>query len=104
MQAGSYVICIDDSNWDVRANVYMSRLPKKVKVYRVRRIIPDFINNKDEEGIALDGIYGNWDTFTTYNKTQVFEEYHFRKSRFREIESPILFEDMLEKETELCEI
>ena len=104
MKAGSYVICIDDSNWDVRANVYMSGLPKKGKVYRVRRIIPDFINNKDEEGIALDGIYGNWDTFTTYNKTQVFEEYHFRKSRFREIEKPLLVEDVKEEKDLLCEV
>lgn len=102
MQAGSYVVCVDESNWDILAYVVMTGLPEKGKVYRVRRVIHDFTKISDEEGIALDGIYGDWGTFNTYHKTQVFEEYHFRKSRFREIENPILFEDVLEEVDLLC--
>ena len=104
MQVGSYVVCVDDSNWDVLAFVVMTGLPEKGKVYCVRRVIPDFTKISDEEGIALDGIFGDWGTFNTYHKTQVFEEYHFRKSRFREIEKPLLVEDVLEEEEELCEV
>jgi hypothetical protein len=103
MQAGSYVVCIDDSNRDAIAFILLSGLPEKGKVYRVRRVIPNFDKNCDEDGIALDGIYGDWRTFDTYYNTQVFEEYHFRMSRFREIDNPILIEEVVEEEKMFCE-
>jgi len=104
MQVGSYVICVDDSNWDILAYVVMTNLPEKGKVYRVRRVILDFTKISDEEGIALDGIYGDWGIFKTHSNKKVFEEYHFRKSRFREIENPTLIEDVFEKIDLLCEV
>ncbi len=98
MQVGSYVICVNDTNWSELAFVKMSMLPKKNHIYRVRRIIEDFRNSEGDIGIALEGIYGDWNNFINdYNQT-VFEEYHFRSKRFREIESPENFvESILEK-------
>lgn len=103
MEAGTFVLCIDDSNWDPLAFVKMSSLPVKGKVYQVRRVIPDFTSKCGNAGIALEGIYGDWSIFTSYNNQSVFEEYHFRMNRFREIETPILELEMKEAATtELC--
>lgn len=96
MKQGSYVVCIDDSNWDQLAYVYMSDLPVKGKVYRVRRVIHNFSILCEGDGIALEGIYGDWRTFQTNNNTRVFEEYHFRMDRFREIDAPIIDEAFAE--------
>lgn len=82
----------------------MSRLAEKGKVNWVGRSIPKFTKISDEEARALDGIFGDWDTFTTYNKTKVFEEYHFRKTDLERLKNLILSEVILEEETELCEI
>ena len=103
MQAGSYVICIDDSNWDASAFILMSGLPEKGKIYRVRRVIPNIDIDCIEDGIALDGIHGDWRIFDTYYNTKVFEEVHFRMSQFREIVNPILIEEVLEHEAVFCE-
>ena len=102
MKAGSYVECINDSNWDEMALVLMSGLPVKERVYQIRRVIPNFDANCTEDGIAIEGIYGDWRTFKTYYNTQVFEEYHFRMSRFREIENPVLTEEVIENEELFC--
>ena len=86
MQVGSYVICIDDSNWSKSASIKMNKLPKKNQVYRIRRVIEGFKYQEGDDGIALVGIYGDWDNFINDNNQIVFEEYHFRKNRFKEIE------------------
>jgi hypothetical protein len=106
MQAGSYVVCINDSNWDKLAYKKMSELPVKGKIYRIRRVIPNFDTNCYEDGVALEGIFGEWDFYTLKGNIKIFEEFHFIISRFKEIEDPFLFEDVLEEvEVDLlCEV
>ena len=87
MQEGSYVICVDDSNWDALAYVHMTSLPKKNSIYRIRRIIYGFEKSGDF-GVALENIFGDWDNSRNIYNQWVFEEYHFKKERFREIDSP----------------
>ena len=87
MQEGSYVICVDDSNWDELAAVKMSALPIKNHIYRKRRIIYGFEKSGDF-GVALENIFGDWDNHRNIYNQWVFEEYHFKKERFREIDSP----------------
>ena len=97
MKTGSYVVCIDDNNWDPRAALTMTSLPIRDHVYRVRRIIKAFHPLCPEDGVALDGIYGDWIFFKSTDKSNVFEEYHFRMSRFREL---VMSEISLEMITE----
>ncbi len=107
MQAGSYVVCINDSNWNKLAFVKLSELPVKGKIYQIRRIIPNFdTSGSIEDGVALEGIYGDWDIYTLKGNIKIFEEFHFIISRFKEIEDPFLFEDVLEEvEVDLlCEV
>lgn len=102
MQAGSYVVCINDSNWDKLAYKKLSELPVKGNIYRIRRVIPNFDTNCYEDGVALEGIFGEWDFYKiSFNKT-IFEEFHFLISRFKEIDDPTLVEDVLEEEDLLC--
>lgn len=98
MKTGSYVVCIDDSNWDPRAKTTMTSLPIKNHVYRIRRIIPAFHPSCPEDGLALEGIYGDWAFFDSTAGTRVFEEYHFQKKRFREIELSEITSDMILEE------
>jgi hypothetical protein len=104
MQVGSYVVCINDSNWNKLAYVKLSELPVKGKIYRIRRIIPNFDTHCDEDGVALEGIFGDWDIYTLKGNIKIFEEFHFIISRFREIDDPTLVEDVLEEEDLLCEV
>ncbi len=100
MQEGSYVVCIDDSNWDELAYIHLSSLPKKNHIYKIRRIIDGF-GNDGLLGVALEGIYGTWKNHVNNYGQTVFEEYHFKITRFREIESPESFvESVLESITE----
>jgi hypothetical protein len=99
MKTGSYVVCIDDNNWDPRAALTMTSLPVKDHVYRVRRIIKAFHPKCPEDGLALEGIYGEWTFFISTNGSQVFEEYHFRMSRFREIEMSDVSVEMQKEES-----
>lgn len=100
MKAGSYVVCVNDSNWDAMAYVLLPKLPVKGHIYIVRRVIPNIDDNCSEDGIALEGIYGEWRIFNTYFGTKVYEEYHFRMSRFREIDAPDIFLAKLFQEIE----
>lgn len=97
MHVGNYVVCVDDSNWDALAFEKMSSLPRKNETYKIRRIIDDFIIRNGAPGIALVGIYGDWNNFTTFDKNTVFEEYHFRLCRFKLIDE---LEISIECETE----
>lgn len=89
MKAGSYVICVDDSNWSEHALADFNRLPILGHTYRVRRIIPHIQVENGPDGVALEGIFGQWKLYQTFDKNVVFEERHFRMNRFREIEPPI---------------
>ena len=104
MQVGSYVVCINDSNWDKLAYKKLSELPVKGKIYRIRRVIPNFDTHCNEDGVALDGIYGDWDIYTLKGNIKNFEEFHFIISRFKEIDDPSLVEDVLEEEDMLCQV
>jgi hypothetical protein len=104
MQEGSYVVCINDSNWNKLAYKKLSELPVKGKIYRIRRVIPNFDTDCNEDGVALEGIFGDWDIYTLGSNINIFEEFHFIISRFREIENPSLVEDVLEEEDVLCEV
>jgi hypothetical protein len=104
MQVGSYVVCVNDSNWNKLAYVKLSELPVKGKIYRIRRIIPNFDTDCNEDGVALEGIFGDWDFYWLSFNKRIFEEFHFIISRFKEIEDPTLVEDVLEEEFLLCEV
>jgi hypothetical protein len=104
MQVGSYVVCINDSNWDKLAYKKLSELPVKGKIYRIRRVIPNFDTHCNEDGVALEGIFGDWDIYTLKGNIKIFEEFHFIISRFKEIDDPTLVEDVLEEEDLLCEV
>ena len=90
---------IDDSNWDVLAYVHMTSLPKKNSIYRIRRIIDGF-GEDNLPGIALVGIHGTWKNFVNNYGETVFEEYHFKMVRFREIEMSELSIDCILEKTE----
>jgi hypothetical protein len=104
MQVGSYVVCINDSNWDKLAYKKLSELPVKGKIYRIRRVIPNFDTHCNEDGVALEGIFGDWDIYTLKGNIKIFEEFHFIISRFREIDDPTLVEDVLEEVNLLCDV
>jgi len=104
MQVGSYVVCVNDSNWNKLAYVKLSELPVKGKVYRIRRVIPNFDTDCNEDGVALEGIFGDWNIYTLRGNIKNFEEFHFIISRFKEIEDPTIVEDVLEEEFLLCEV
>ena len=105
MQVGSYVVCINDSNWNKLAYKKLSELPVKGKIYRIRRVIPNFDTTCSiEDGVALEGIFGDWDIYNLKGNIKIFEEFHFIISRFKEIDDPTLVEDVLEEEDLLCEI
>ena len=86
MNAGDYVICIDDKNWSNEVHLHFDTLPVKNHVYRIRRVIPNIEIKNGPAGLALEGIFGAWDIFETYEGSNVYEEYHFRKNRFRVVD------------------
>jgi hypothetical protein len=73
MQVGSYVVCVNDSNWDILAYVKMSELPVKGKIYRIRKVIPNFDAHCNEDGVALEGIFGDWGFYTIKGNIKIFE-------------------------------
>jgi hypothetical protein len=86
MKVGSLVICVDDTNWAAEASHYFDKLPVAGKTYRIRRIIENINVIGGPEGIALQEIWGQLNFYKTYDGRTVFEEAHFKKSRFREID------------------
>lgn len=86
MKAGDYVICINDSNWDKDVYHVFNLVPVKGHIYRIRRVIPNWGSPDGPDGIALEGVFGDWEIFEHYNGSEIYEEYHFRKDRFQVIE------------------
>lgn len=101
MKPGSIIVCIDDTGWDEHVYKDFPCLPVKNRQYTVRRIIPHFIDPSIPDGVALEEIRGNWDLFKTYYGTIVYEEYHFRMNRFKEVEEA---KSIKEEELELVQI
>ena len=83
MKPGDYVVCVNDRNWSANAKKSFNKLPVAGQVYRIRRIIANSESPNGPAGLALEGIYGRWDLIIHFNGNEVFEEYHFRKSRFK---------------------
>ena len=101
MKPGSVVLCVDDSDWDEYARKDFSELPISLRLYTVRRVIPNIIDPSGPDGIALAEIFGSWHFFDHFNCKTVFEECHFRKNRFLEI---IPLQDNFLSESEAHEI
>src|SRR6186713_1978584 len=83
MEKGTWVVCINDSNWDPDAYIKMSGLPVKNELYQVREFIPDILNLTKTGGIKLEGIYGEERFFNSKDKKTYWLEYHFCVSRFQ---------------------
>ena len=83
MEKGTWVVCINDSNWDPDVYIKMSSLPVKNELYQVREFIPDILNLTKTGGIKLEGIYGEERFFNSKDKKTYWLEYHFCVSRFR---------------------
>lgn len=88
MKPGSLVICVDDTHWSSFAKEDFPSLPVKDSIYTVRRIIPNIDEPDGPPGVALEEIRGVWDHFETYFGTTVYEECHFKMSRFKEVLPP----------------
>jgi len=83
MEKGTWVVCINDSNWDPNAYIKMSSLPVKNELYQVREFIPDILKLTKTGGIKLEGIYGEERFFHSKDKKTYWLEYHFCVSRFQ---------------------
>lgn len=88
MEKGSLVLCINDY-FPEDTSLMFGALPVKLKTYTVRRVIPNPEVRNGEDGIALEGIYGNIGGVRSYTGKIIYEEYHFRKNRFIELLPPM---------------
>lgn len=102
MQAGSIVICVDDTNWWSNATEKFSSLPVEGHIYTVRKMIPSTIGPGKPDGVFLEGITGEISSYTNYKGLPDICECHFRQSRFAEILPPI--SKMVLEETILEEV
>jgi hypothetical protein len=85
MKKGSWVVCIDDSNWHSDAYTSVSSLPVKNRLYRVRKLFPGI---SEVPGIAVDGIFGKYMYYKYSDGRTRFIECHFFGWRFREVALP----------------
>lgn len=92
MKIGDIVVCVNDTHWPSWAKETFNLLPKKGMRYTIRRIIPNIYERGGPDGLALEGIYGEWDIIKTFDGKKVFEENHFRKDRFRLVEDDLVEE------------
>ena len=83
MEKGTWVVCINDSNWDPDAYIKMSSLPVKNELYQVRDVVPHIPDITSGRGIKLEGIYGEERYFVDKNGNKHWLEYHFRGDRFQ---------------------
>jgi hypothetical protein len=58
MEKGTWVVCVNDSNWHPDASIKMSGLPVKNELYQVRDAVPYIPGLTSGSGIKLEGIYG----------------------------------------------
>jgi hypothetical protein len=93
MKSGSIICCIDDGGWSRWALREFTSLPTKDGLYVVRRVIPNWVDPNGPPGITAEEIFGSWTLFKTHSGQTIFEEYHFRKNRFQEVQPPQHFND-----------
>ena len=82
MEKGTWVVCINDSNWRPNAYIKMSTLPVKNELYQVRELLLG-IPGTSGRGIKLEGIYGEEVYVTFKNGNKYLLECHFRADRFQ---------------------
>ena len=83
MEKGTWVVCINDSNWHSDASIKMSALPVKNELYQVRDVVPHIHDITSGRGIKLEGIYGEERYFAAKNGNKYWLEYHFFRERFQ---------------------
>jgi hypothetical protein len=93
MKPGSIICCTDDGGWSQWVHREFTSLPTKDSLYVVRRVIPNWVDPNGPPGIALEEILGTWTHFKTYTGQIIFDEFHFRKNRFEEVQPPLKIED-----------
>lgn len=103
MQEGDIVLCIDDGKWRKRAYEVFPQLPKKGHYYTIRRIIPNIDVEGGLFGIALVEIRGETAFFLNSQGDFLYEEYHFRSTRFN-LTSPPLFMTIKSKKSLVTKI
>ncbi len=83
MEKGTWVVCINDSDWSPNAYIKMSALPVRNELYQVRDVVPRIPGVSSGRGIKLEGIYGEESYSTSTNGKKYWVEYHFRGDRFQ---------------------
>ena len=86
MKVGSFVICVDDSNWSEDAPLNFNKLPVKGELYRISAIYPNYSRKEGPPGVSVEGIVGKIETIKTYWGQYMPIEWHFKIRRFKEIE------------------
>ena len=86
MQTGSKVICINDSNYSSDAKIKFNKLPKKGRIYTVRRLQPNYERRNGPDGVLLEGFYGKNLLIQNFDGTMIVDEYSFKMLRFRELQ------------------
>ena len=96
MKAGSFVICVDDTNWSKEAHEHFNKLPVKGELYIVSEIHPNYASKEGPPGVSVEGIVGKIFTIKTYWGQYLPIEWHFKICRFKEI-------DLLSNSVEIIE-
>ena len=86
MEKGTWVVCINDSNWPPEAYIKMSGLPVKNELYQVREFVHSIPGLLETDGIKLEGIYGEESYSTSTNGKKYWLEDHFRADRFQVVD------------------
>ena len=86
MKVGSFVICVDDSDWSKDAHENFNKLPVKGQLYIVSEIHPNYASKDGPPGVSVEGIVGKIHTIKTYWGQYLPIEWHFKISRFKEID------------------
>jgi hypothetical protein len=86
MKVGSFVICVDDTNWSSDVHENFNKLPVKGQLYIVSEIHPNYASKEGPPGVSVEGIVGKMHTIKTYWGQRLSIEWHFKIRRFKEIE------------------
>jgi hypothetical protein len=104
MKSASIVMCINDSNWPAEAYKRMTALPVFGEVYKVREYFPAMPELDMGAGIAVEEIYGQMNFFRSKNGGLIWLEYHFKISRFMEIDMTTDQEEIEETEMKVLSL
>lgn len=98
MKVGSYVICIDDSNFPTEFLSHFDSIIFEGKIYIIRKIFrkDDYDGIIPMDGIALFGVQGEIDIWEGDSGRMLEMEYHFKITRFAEL-IPLTKDDLIEE-------